>query len=87
MMAAANKDIPLAESPTTHKAVIKIGLHPDNTKITNSLIIGSAIFGFGWGVAGSCPGPAIVNLGAGMYASNVYVPALLGGMMLHYFFF
>jgi len=35
---------------------------PTNTKIEKNLIIGSLIFGVGWGLAGLCPGPAISSL-------------------------
>jgi len=43
---------------------------------------GSAIFGIGWGLAGYCPGPAIVSLGAGSVQAVAFVPALLIGMIL-----
>lgn len=45
------------------------------------LISGSAVFGIGWGLAGYCPGPAIVSLGAGSGQAFVFVPALLLGMI------
>jgi uncharacterized protein len=44
------------------------------------LVGGSVLFGIGWGLAGFCPGPAIVMLGAGYLKSCVFVVAMLLGM-------
>ena len=38
------------------------------------------MFGIGWGLAGFCPGPAIVALGAGYAKAAVFVAAMLLGM-------
>mgnify|MGYP003343392840 CR=1 FL=1 len=38
---------------------------PTNQLIDKKLVLGSALFGVGWGLAGICPGPGIVLLGAG----------------------
>ncbi len=35
---------------------------PANTQIDKRLIIGSALFGIGWGIGGVCPGPGLANL-------------------------
>ena len=40
------------------------------------------IFGIGWGLAGFCPSPAIVSLGAGQDKAVVFVIAMLAGMAL-----
>jgi len=48
--------------------------------IDGRLIIGSALFGVGWGLAGICPGPALVLLGAGLSKGVVFVAAMLAGM-------
>ena len=53
---------------------------PSRRDITKPLIIGSLIFGAGWGVAGFCPGPALVALGAGHLKALVFVIAMLVGM-------
>lgn len=53
---------------------------PSRRDITRPLIIGSLIFGAGWGVAGFCPGPALVALGAGHLKAFVFVIAMLIGM-------
>lgn len=44
------------------------------------LVGGSVVFGVGWGLAGFCPGPAIVALGAGYAKAAVFVAAMLLGM-------
>ena len=44
------------------------------------LVGGSLVFGLGWGLAGFCPGPAIVALGAGYGKAAVFVAAMLAGM-------
>jgi len=61
---------------------IKMGFCPENCKIDWQLIVGSALFGIGWGLFGACPGPALVSFGAGVSASSVFVPSMLAGMML-----
>jgi len=45
------------------------------------LIFGSLIFGLGWGVAGFCPGPALVSLGMGSLKGALFVIAMLAGML------
>jgi len=67
--------------------MISFGLTEPNLKIDRSLVLGSAIFGLGWGLAGVCPGPAIVSLGAGVSSSIVFVPAMVLGMKLYRTFF
>ena len=52
------------------------------TKVDRNLILGSALFGIGWGIAGFCPGPAIVALGALNVYPFVFVFAVLAGMAL-----
>lgn len=46
------------------------------------LVVGSALFGVGWGTAGICPGPAVVLLGSGAGEGAVFVAAMLAGMAL-----
>ncbi len=53
---------------------------PTRKDITKPLIIGGLIFGAGWGIAGFCPGPALVALGAGHLKALVFVIAMLVGM-------
>ncbi|ABP34031.1 YeeE/YedE family protein [Polynucleobacter asymbioticus] len=53
---------------------------PTRRDITKPLVIGSFVFGIGWGIAGICPGPAIVALGAGYLKAFVFIVAMLVGM-------
>ena len=53
---------------------------PGNSAVTLRLILGSAVFGIGWGLAGFCPGPALVALGAGFPKAWAFVAAMLAGM-------
>lgn len=53
---------------------------PKKNKIDIPLIVGAAIFGIGWGMAGFCPGPAIVGVGLGLPKAVVFVGAMLTGM-------
>ena len=60
---------------------------PSRRDITKPLIIGSLIFGVGWGIAGFCPGPALVALGAGHLKALIFVVAMLVGMEISERFF
>jgi uncharacterized membrane protein YedE/YeeE len=51
--------------------------------IDHSLVIGSALFGIGWGIGGYCPGPAIALLAAPNRELWIFLPALLVGYGLH----
>ncbi|KAF1036269.1 MAG: hypothetical protein GAK35_04091 [Herbaspirillum frisingense] len=53
---------------------------PKAAGITPRLLLGSALFGIGWGVAGFCPGPALVALGMGAGKALAFVLAMLAGM-------
>ncbi|KKO12525.1 DUF6691 family protein [Pseudohongiella sp.] len=55
---------------------------PGKTTLDSRLITGSLGFGIGWGLAGFCPGPALVALGAGEAKAAVFVAAMLAGMGL-----
>jgi uncharacterized membrane protein YedE/YeeE len=50
--------------------------------IDERLLLGAAIFGVGWGLAGLCPGPAIASLVTGSGQVLLFVAAMLGGMGL-----
>jgi len=45
------------------------------------LIIGSTLFGMGWGLSGLCPGPAIASLGFGGFGGTLFVLAMISGML------
>ncbi|MDR5018838.1 YeeE/YedE thiosulfate transporter family protein [Yersinia rochesterensis] len=55
---------------------------PTSTRIDRRLIGGSVLFGIGWGLAGICPGPALVLLGAGIYKGVIFAAAMVAGMAI-----
>jgi uncharacterized membrane protein YedE/YeeE len=55
---------------------------PTSRDIDRRLIGGSVLFGAGWGLAGFCPGPAIVSVGAGQSKAIVFTLAMLLGMVV-----
>ncbi len=55
---------------------------PTRRDLDARLVIGSLLFGVGWGIAGYCPGPAIVSLASGRTAVLVFVAAMLLGMWI-----
>jgi uncharacterized membrane protein YedE/YeeE len=55
---------------------------PSATRIDRRLVLGSVLFGAGWGLAGFCPGPAVVALGMGLPKALCFVLAMLAGMGL-----
>lgn len=55
---------------------------PTGKKIDSPLILGGAIFGLGWGIAGICPGPALVLVGGGVFKGVIFVVAMLLGMAI-----
>lgn len=58
---------------------------PSSRHIDRRLVVGSLLFGVGWGIAGFCPGPALVALGMGEAKALVFVAAMLAGMGLFEF--
>ncbi len=56
-------------------------LPPRNTRIDRPLILGSALFGVGWGLSGYCPGPAIVSLGFGARTAFAFAAAMIVGII------
>ncbi len=56
---------------------------PSNIRIDKRLVIGSALFGIGWGLAGICPGPGIVLLGVGDEKGLLFVSALVLGVLIY----
>lgn len=55
---------------------------PSSTKVDKRLVVGGLTFGVGWGIAGFCPGPGLVALGAGEAKAVVFVAAMVAGMAL-----
>ena len=55
---------------------------PTSSQIDKPLVIGAVLFGAGWGLAGFCPGPALVSLASGQIKAAVFVLFMLAGMQL-----
>jgi uncharacterized protein len=56
---------------------------PAKRAIDRRLIVGSLVFGAGWGLAGFCPGPALVAAGAGHLQAMLFTVAMVAGMVVH----
>lgn len=55
---------------------------PTNKMIDRRLVLGSAAFGIGWGIAGFCPGGAIPALGLGYSETFIFIAAMIGGILI-----
>jgi len=55
---------------------------PNSNRIDRRLILGNLTFGIGWGLAGFCPGPALVSLAAGQQKALIFTIAMAAGMIL-----
>ena len=60
-------------------------LWPTRTDIDHRLVIGSLLFGIGWGLVGLCPGPALANLTSSSPRVILFVIAMAAGMALNNF--
>jgi uncharacterized membrane protein YedE/YeeE len=67
------------------RLLIGLDMPGSGTNKMNRLVMGSALFGIGWGMAGFCPGPAVVSLGTGEIKPMIFVAAMLAGMALFEF--
>jgi uncharacterized protein len=56
---------------------------PTRRTIDRPLVIGSVIFGVGWGLVGICPGPGVVDVGFFELPALVFVAAMALGMVVH----
>ena len=75
----------LAWHLTTRRARSFVGspfpAKPD-PKLGHNLVIGSVLFGAGWGLVGLCPGPAIASLSWGGTGGVVFILSMIAGMLL-----
>ena len=63
--------------------ILEEQLHlPTNTDLDGKLIAGALIFGVGWGLAGFCPGPAIVGLSSGLAEPFIFIAAMIAGSQI-----
>jgi len=75
----------IAFAVARHRAKSLLGLPmqlPTSSHIDRRLIGGSILFGLGWGLAGICPGPALVLVGVGVTKGWIFCAAMLAGMLL-----
>ena len=56
---------------------------PRSTQIDRNLVIGSLLFGIGWGIAGICPAPSFTLIGLGYYQAIYFIIAMFIGILLH----
>jgi uncharacterized membrane protein YedE/YeeE len=56
---------------------------PTRSALDTPLLVGSALFGIGWGLGGFCPGPALAGLLQGASGVYLFVAAMLAGVALH----
>lgn len=56
---------------------------PKSTQIDKRLIWGNVMFGAGWGLAGFCPGPALVSMATGQDKALVFVLSMVFGMIVY----
>jgi len=56
---------------------------PTKTQVDKRLVIGSMLFGIGWGISGLCPGPAITSMASGLSGIFIFVASMAFG---HYLF-
>jgi uncharacterized protein len=65
------------------QSVLGLPMHlPSNRSVDRRLIIGATVFGIGWGLAGFCPGPAVVALASGSSKAILFGASMLAGMAL-----
>ncbi|WP_284335850.1 DUF6691 family protein [Comamonas sp. NoAH] len=57
---------------------------PTSTKIDCKLLVGAAMFGVGWGLAGFCPGPAVMNLATLQTEVVLFVAAMVAGIVVQH---
>lgn len=55
---------------------------PTRKDLTVRLVLGSALFGIGWGIGGFCPGPGLASIGSGNIQALLFVVAMISGMIL-----
>ena len=55
---------------------------PTSNQIDRRLVVGAMLFGAGWGLAGFCPGPALVSMASGQIKAALFVAFMLIGMIM-----
>lgn len=82
VMGGAILPMALAWRLTQYRAPLAGGRFPGppGTELTRSLILGSVLFGIGWGLVGLCPGPALASISYGGWPGLIFLTAMLAGM-------
>jgi len=57
---------------------------PKNKKIDKKLLLGSALFGIGWGLAGYCPGPSFSALGIFRFEALYFLTGMIAGSIVYF---
>lgn len=57
---------------------------PTRKDLDGRLVLGAAVFGVGWALAGYCPGPGLVAAGSGALTAVVFVVSMAAGMKLEH---
>jgi hypothetical protein len=64
------------------RPLLEAGFHvPLRCDLDGKLVLGAALFGAGWGLAGFCPGPALVAAASGATSALVFAAAMVVGML------
>jgi hypothetical protein len=75
--------IPFRFAVARRRSILNLSMQiPSNRRIDRRLIGGSLLFGIGWGIAGLCPGPALVIFGSGSSKASLFFIAMLAGMAI-----
>lgn len=75
--------IAFAVAKTRTRSFLGAAMHlPTSRDIDRRLVLGSLTFGAGWGLAGFCPGPGLVAMGAGEPKAALFVAAMITGMLV-----
>jgi uncharacterized membrane protein YedE/YeeE len=56
--------------------------HPGAARVDARRVLGSVVFGVGWGLVGYCPGPALTSLAVGGWPTLLFVAAMIAGMVV-----
>lgn len=66
---------------TRERSLLGAAIHlPSATRIDRRLVLGSLVFGIGWGLGGFCPGPALASLATGGAKVLIFTGAMVAGM-------
>lgn len=78
--------VAFAVAKTRTRSFLGAAMHlPTSRDIDRRLVLGSLTFGAGWGLAGFCPGPGLVAMGAGEPKAALFVAAMVAGMLVFEF--